>query len=1761
MGKSYRIKANPGKDNNIVVDLEQDFEQLEILSLKIRQDDVYIRMCSDYGVIAGRVFSNNGYGVPNVKVSVFIPVTQDDLDNPSISAIYPYQTFEDVNDDGYKYNLLPYTPSYDGHVPTGTFPSRKDVLTNDTASKIYEKYYKYTVKTNESGDYLIYGVPIGDQTLIFNVDLSDIGQFSMTPQDLIRIGVATESQFDGANFKSSPNIDTLPQIIKSAKSVDVIPFWGENDICQIGITRMDFDITGEANINIQPTAIFMGSIFSNPDNYSVDVKCKVKKDSGNLCKLITGPGEIIGITQSIFLDDKGLPVLKIADLPNGGKLIDENGVWMFDVPMNNNYVTTNEFGEQVISNDPNIGVPTTGKYRFKIKWQQPDTLTDNYKRGYFLVPNIRENGWFEYDDDPFLKPKTSQQYKKAVTSYAFDLNWSAYTSSFVSVNNEELISYVNCEDRFYDFDYNKVYTVSGLIDNFKTANGANRFLSIKRVDDDSCENVINKFPTNDGVFYRTLFYIVTKFLLNSILSLFLIIIPIYNVVATLVNIIYKAIIITLCSICNSKLFNDSNFCENLDCSNTSKPLMGPLKMPMITYPNCETCSCDDGSTVETEENPNNILLKGVLVPFGISSAYTLLDDPTYYNTFVNNKSLITYDNRDYLKQLIGGRWSNSGNNIQGTTGLIGNYITNDLPFGERINQFNAKSSYFSGKNIIKLAYEPESNYDPVNDVYKHHFDNTLSMICLPGVSLNAGDMFTMVNPKNSPDKNISGQPTPNNIGLFSTTGTTTIPDNIGIIYANNTDTLSNNNVTYFTPELANNNSGKILYYTYPSDVEYYQVIASYTVSEFRQLISPSNIVVNSFADIIESTTTIDKLINCNCYETVTIDVTTGGDLTINLCNGALINANYTTGTHILSFDVCISTLAIPGGSSIVFNTLSYGDCCSSDSLTVKPIDSIDQNSLIIICQRGVDPYSPKIKTKVSLGRIFGYEDFDQVIVEDSYRINIPIRNTISGFGLEPMASHMILNNSQTNNGFNLFFESNFFSPGNNYISYLTLNNMFYSRLDYELATSIPPYSININSNTQLDNTKIDSSVSDIKKIKANITNSYLSQNQESESYSVDETFAGSSYMYFDKLSNPPVLSCYENVSIFIGPSTSGGVVYYENCDGTINSFSVGPNGGTYQIAECINISTITTYDDISFGSISYGNSCQNNSSSLYRTYYFSTIYGSNSTLTMSDSSKIVMRSDRLPSSDVLTYNDNNTYLLQQNPTAVIYKLTNNNLTVINPSYGSDSYSDDLEPDDNFYENNVLSTFSCENMVDLNCYEQKDDTIVVKPNCADEDRVEGGCYVFCKSCRDTSKIFGPLKDIPGDFKAALNYKKRFVYFYSICQNIISQTFTNNWINGTLYAYPFKINTFYDDKNKVSNRVYCKDVVLLHPKSNNFYYRSSPWDDVSKVFIGQKSRGDSSNGSNITNLKYPTTILNMGPRSSFLDKLILNGKYGGYIMNTIRETSYNDNSDIVNLFVYSRLLSNNFLSLFGQFTGNIITSTISDPVKKFFSRPGDKIDADLAQSIAVNTQYGIIPVDNTSYTSGLGPQLSSIYINLPKNKDPMLGVMFSATTEDIQNRDYISPGRIIRYDIVNSQFLYDNLGINSQLTPHYKWKVNTGEPVATLGNTPFMFGNETNDWISGPSDIIKIKYQEMDRLSSGYPLYNTIVNNYNATGYLYGNNSNTIATTNYNYSANILPADKQILVGAPWYFYFGLNRGKTAINKFYTKYIGGNNIDGE
>ena len=428
MGQSYRIRTELGINKTINIQLDQEYEFLEILSLKIQQEDVYIKSCAQYGVVVGRVTANNGFGLPNARVSIFIPISSIDESNPIISSIYPYKSPNDKNEDGFRYNLLPYEQSYSAHAATGTLPTRLDNLTGATAVEIYDKYYKFTVKTNDSGDYMIMGVPQGDHTLVMDVDLSDIGEFSLTPQDLIRMGLATETQVAGNRFRSSNDLNSLPQIINVVKNLEVSPLWGDPELCDIAINRVDFDLRDSANVDIQPTATFMGSIYSTEDSFRVRRGCKPRDNMGNLCQLTTGPGQILAIRQTIYQDDEGNPVLEQYQLEQSGNIIDGSGTWLTELPMNLDYYITNEFGDRVISYDPTIGIPTKSKYRFKVKWQQPATLTQQTRRPYYLLPNVKEYGWANSSDDPLKGNATAKN--QLSSSYYFGLAWSGYTDGF-----------------------------------------------------------------------------------------------------------------------------------------------------------------------------------------------------------------------------------------------------------------------------------------------------------------------------------------------------------------------------------------------------------------------------------------------------------------------------------------------------------------------------------------------------------------------------------------------------------------------------------------------------------------------------------------------------------------------------------------------------------------------------------------------------------------------------------------------------------------------------------------------------------------------------------------------------------------------------------------------------------------------------------------------------------------------------------------------------------------------------------------------------------------------------------------------------------------------------------------------------------------------------------------------------------------------------------------------------------------------------------
>jgi len=379
MNNTQRIRLDSGvtdTDKHLFFKLEQETDTLELLSLKIDTKEAYGSFNADYGMLIGRVTANNGVGIPNAKVSIFIPLDEDDENNSDIVSIYPYKSPRDKNGNVKRYNLLPRVAKRNPNTgeikpkqPFGSLPVKEEFLANPTHLEVYKKYYKYTTKTNESGDYMIFGVPVGNQTTHMSVDITDIGGFSMSPASMVQNLGYSPNLFsgDGTRIKPENDLEDLPHIETQEISVEVIPFWGDTENFEIGITRQDFRIRAR----LTETFIIFGSAFTDGDRAMWGNK-PIEKGPRALYQIREGSAANLGmvtkrigqIKEKIYywdsditdkqIDDKLVnPIddMKVLD-PSQYTTYKRDGDFVFIINCNRDKKITNEEGKLVdISND------------------------------------------------------------------------------------------------------------------------------------------------------------------------------------------------------------------------------------------------------------------------------------------------------------------------------------------------------------------------------------------------------------------------------------------------------------------------------------------------------------------------------------------------------------------------------------------------------------------------------------------------------------------------------------------------------------------------------------------------------------------------------------------------------------------------------------------------------------------------------------------------------------------------------------------------------------------------------------------------------------------------------------------------------------------------------------------------------------------------------------------------------------------------------------------------------------------------------------------------------------------------------------------------------------------------------------------------------------------------------------------------------------------------------------------------------------------
>lgn len=423
--KSYRIRTNINNGNReecIKIDttLIQDYDVLDILSLKINSVDTYKLHNSNYGVVVGRVLANNGFGIPNAKISIFIE--SDSNDGEKVRELYPFSTSHSKDGNDVRYNLLPDNEVDDCHQIVGTFPNKRYMLDNDVVLEVFDKYYKYTTRTNNAGDYIIMGVPVGRHTLHMDLDLSDCGILSQKPRDFIYKGYTVEQFESPTQFKKGTNYSELSHIFTQDLIINVLPFWGnELNGESIGLTRADIDVA----YKFEPTCVFIGSIVSDNSSNGITKNCKATENMGNMEELTTGEGTIEMIRKTPGGDIESFSV-------KGDQLINSDGVWCYQIPMNLDYMMTDENGAMVPTNDPSKGIPTRCSVRFRISMQDNEENLDNFFRSKVLVPH-------------------NPQYNSNGLPEDYDYEFGSYTR----------------DDSFRDLFWNNVYSVKSYIPRFQ----------------------------------------------------------------------------------------------------------------------------------------------------------------------------------------------------------------------------------------------------------------------------------------------------------------------------------------------------------------------------------------------------------------------------------------------------------------------------------------------------------------------------------------------------------------------------------------------------------------------------------------------------------------------------------------------------------------------------------------------------------------------------------------------------------------------------------------------------------------------------------------------------------------------------------------------------------------------------------------------------------------------------------------------------------------------------------------------------------------------------------------------------------------------------------------------------------------------------------------------------------------------------------------------------------------------------------------------
>ena len=208
--------------------LERSYNSLDTLKIYNNLINSFPEQESPTGVVFGRltaiqkIKNENGQNLriplQNVPLGVFNP--SDD---------YPQIFSTDDNGDRLTLNIKESTIPSEYFNNISYEADYNNYLRSAESFSAVPAQYKYITKTNENGEFILYDIPVGQQVVVFEVDLFK--------QGLTKDEIALN--FFPFPTAEQPNIDTVPSFAYKQFPIDVVPAWGRG---QTGYTSLDINI-------------------------------------------------------------------------------------------------------------------------------------------------------------------------------------------------------------------------------------------------------------------------------------------------------------------------------------------------------------------------------------------------------------------------------------------------------------------------------------------------------------------------------------------------------------------------------------------------------------------------------------------------------------------------------------------------------------------------------------------------------------------------------------------------------------------------------------------------------------------------------------------------------------------------------------------------------------------------------------------------------------------------------------------------------------------------------------------------------------------------------------------------------------------------------------------------------------------------------------------------------------------------------------------------------------------------------------------------------------------------------------------------------------------------------------------------------------------------------------------------------------------------------------------------------------------------------